>query len=139
MKNNFVFLTVISVILLGASVFFRKLAVDRLHPNQLQIVAGFVYTFAIPVWWYFLRRSGITHCDSMGIFWGLLCVVTSTASAVLLSHLLKNSDDPSVVAMAVATNPLVVLALSTIFLDESLTIKKILGCIVTIGGIILLT
>lgn len=137
MKNNFI-LTVISVILLGASVFFRKLAVDKMHPYQLQIVAGFVYTLAIPTWWYFLRRSGITHYDPVGVFWGLLCVITATASAVLLSYLLKNSDDPSVVAMAVATNPLVVLALSTIFLGESLTVKKILGCIVTIGGLILL-
>lgn len=137
--KNFIFLTIMSVLLLGFSVFFRKLAVDKLHPNQIQVVAGFVYTLAIPAWWYLLRRSGITHYDPVGVFWCLLCVITATAAAVLLSHLLKNSNDPSMVAMAVATNPLVVLALSTIFLGESLTIKKILGCIVTIGGLILLT
>lgn len=88
---------------------------------------------------WLIKREGITGYDPMGVVWAVLCILTSVVAAVLLSYLLKNSDNPSVVAMAVATNPLVVLAFSTIFLGESLTIKKILGCIVTIGGLILLT
>jgi uncharacterized membrane protein len=139
MKNNFIFLTVLCVILLGVSVFFRKLAIDKIHPNQLQIIAGGIYLLAVPVWWYFLQRQGITYYDPVGIFWGILCIISATASAVLLSYLLKHTETPSFVAMAVATNPLVVFSLSVVFLGESVTVKKILGCIVTIAGLVLLT
>ena len=136
--KNFMFLTVVCVLLLGASVFFRKLAVDKLHPNQLQVIAGGIYALAVPIWLYFLQKSGVTHYDPVGVGWAVLCIVTATASAVLLSYLLKNSDSPSVVAMAVATNPLVVLAMSWLFLGEEVTLKKALGCVVTIAGLVLL-
>lgn len=139
MKSNFILLTVLCVVLLGVSVFFRKLAIDRMHPNQLQIIAGGIYLLAMPIWWHFLQRQGVTHYDLTGVFWGVLCIVTSTGSAVMLSYLLKHTETPSFVAMAVATNPLVVFALSVFFLGESVTVKKILGCLVTIGGLILLT
>lgn len=137
--KNFIPLTIISVFLLGVSVFFRKLSVDRIHPYQLQIVAGFVYMLSMPLWWYLLKREGGTiNYDSMGILWGLLCIVSATASAVLLSYLLKYSDSPSTVAMAVATNPAIVMALSWMFLNESVTLKKIVGCVIAIAGLMLM-
>jgi hypothetical protein len=137
--KNFIPLTALTVALLALSVFFRKLSVDRIHPYQLQIVAGAIYALEVPLWLWLIKREGITSYDPMGVMWGTLCILTAVATAVLFSYLLKHSPSPSLVAMAVATNPLGVLLLTRLFLGEEITLKKLLGCGVTIVGLFLLT
>lgn len=136
MKN--ILLTLLVTALIGTSTFFRKLAVDRIHPYQLQIVAGIVYALEVPLWMWLLRREGVEGYDLGGVTYGVLCILTSVCGGVLFSYLLKVSNSPSVVAMAVAANPLVAMLLTSTFLGEEITPKKIIGCAVTIAGLAIL-
>jgi uncharacterized membrane protein len=136
MKN--VLLTLLTVFLIGVSTFFRKLSVDRIHPYQLQIVAGVVYAAEVPLWLWLLKREGISSYDPSGVGFGAVCVLTSVAAGVLFSYLLRVSDSPSLVAMAVSSNPLVAMVLGHMFLGETVTVKKLVGCGVTIAGLSLL-
>lgn len=137
MRN--ILLTALVSLLLGSSTFFRKMSVDRIHPYQLQIVAGAVYALEAPLWLWLLKREGITSYDTMGVAFGTACILSSVTAAVLFSYLLKITDSPSVVAMAVASNPLFTLALTHLFLGEELSLRKLAGCFLTITGITLLT
>ncbi len=136
MKN--VLLTLLTTLLLGTSTFFRKLTVDKIHPYQLQIVAGAIYAIEVPLWLWLLRREGISNYDPSGVGYGILCILTSVAAAVTFSYLLKVTDSPSVVAMAVASNPVATMLLTHAFLGEEITLKKVVGCGVTIAGLTLL-
>lgn len=136
MRN--ILLTILTSILIGSSTFFRKMAVDRIHPYQLQIIAGVVYALEVPLWLWLLKREGISNYSSPGVFFGVLCILTSVAAGVLFSHLLKISDSPSIVAMAVASNPLFAMILTHLFLGEQITVTKIAGSALTIVGLALL-
>jgi uncharacterized membrane protein len=137
MKN--VFLTLLTSLLFGTSTFFRKIAVDKIHPYQLQIIAGAIYGLEVPLWLWLLRREGVNSYDPSGVGHGVLCILTAATAAVLFSYLLKVSDSPSVVSMAVASNPIVALLLTHTFLGEEITVKKVVGCGVTIAGLTLLS
>lgn len=133
------FVTLFVVFLVGLSTFFRKLAVDRIHPYQIQVVAGLLYALGIPLWLWLLATGGRQAYDPIGVFWSVLCVATSVASAVLFSRLLQTSGSPGVLSMILASNPLVVMTLSHVFLGEEITFKKFVGCLVTIVGLSLLS
>lgn len=138
MRN--IFLTVLASVLFGASTFFRKMAVDRIHPYQLQIVAGAVYMLEVPLWFWLLKREGITHYSFEGVGFGVLCILSAVSAAVLFSYLLRATDSPSSVAVAVAGfEPLIATALTYFFLGEEMTPKKFAGIALTIAGISLLS
>ena len=138
MKNtSLLFLT---IILFGLSAFFRKLAVDRIHPYQLQIVAGLVYALEVPIWlWLLNRDQSIGGYTSSGVGFGVLCIVTHVIAAVMFGFLMKSSNSTGALATMVAMNPIVTSLLSAMILGEQFTTKKIIATIVTLAGISLFT
>lgn len=138
MKN--ILLTALASMLFGASTFFRKMAVDRIHPYQLQIVAGAVYAFEVPLWLWLLKREGVSHYNLEGVGFGVLCILCIVGAAVTFSYLLRTSNSPSVVAVSVAGfEPLIAMAFTYFFLGEEMTPKKLIGSALTVAGISLLT
>lgn len=138
MRN--VFLTALASILFGASTFFRKMAVDRIHPYQLQIVAGVIYVLEAPLWLWLIKREGITHYSLEGVGFGVLCILCAVCAAVLFSYLLRSTDSPSSVAVSVAGfEPLIAMAFTYLFLGEEMTPKKLAGSALTVAGISLLS
>lgn len=122
--------------LFGVSSFFRKLAVDRIHPYQLQVVAGVVYALGIPIWIYTINRMAITNWDVRGITWGGLCLVSGIAATVILGVLLKSSDDPGVIVTLVSMSPVVTMLLTVMFLGETLTPTKLLASGLMLAGLL---
>ncbi len=57
MKN--ILLILLTILFTGVSVFFRKLAVDKIHPYQIQIIAGILYGLLIPAWLFFMSKNNI--------------------------------------------------------------------------------
>lgn len=135
MKN--LTLLALTIILFGTSIFFRKLAVDRIHPYQLQIVAGAVYALEIPIWLYLIKQNNIVGYDTLGVVFGVLCLITYVVAAVLLGTLLKGSNNTGMIATMVAMNPLITSMLSVMFLGEQFGPKKIAATIVMMIGFIL--
>jgi len=136
MKN--MLLILLTVIFSGVSVFFRKMAIDKIHPYQLQIIAGIVYAIEVPIWLYLMKRENISSYNPVGVMYGIVCILTLVCGAVILSYLLKTTTSPGTLAVLVSTSPLVTLLLSVVFLGEEFTIKKLIGCISVVIGIGLL-
>lgn len=127
-----------SIFLFGISSFFRKMAVDHIHPYQLQIVAGAVYALEIPLWLFLLsRQEKQLPYDPVGVGWGVLTIVTHVAAAVLFGILLKTTASPGAASIAVSMSPLITLVLCMAFLGEQLTIQKFFACCLMLAGLLL--
>lgn len=138
MKN--ILLTALASVLFGASTFFRKMAVDRIHPYQLQIVAGVIYVLEVPLWLWLTKREGISHYSLEGVGFGVACILCAVSAAVLFSYLLRSTDSPSSVAVSVAGfEPLIAMTFTYFFLGEEMTPKKLIGSALTVAGISLLS
>ena len=135
MKNV---LLISTILLFGISVFFRKLSVNRIHPYQLQTLAGIIYTLFIPVWLFLISKTNnIGPINSSGIIYGIICVVTNIIGAILFGTLLKSSNDAGFIALMVSTNPIITAFLSALILDEQFGSKKILATIIMLVGFVL--
>jgi len=135
---RFLLQILLCVVLFGVSSFCRKMSVDRLHPLQLQTVAGLVYALQLPVWLYLLHRGGVTGpYDRGGVSWGVACVLANMVGAVVLSGLLKSSSEPGVVLALVSVNPVVTGCLTVICLGEEVTPRKVLATGLMAAGFVL--
>lgn len=130
-------LLIITIILFGISFFFRKLSVDRIHPYQLQIVAGAVYALEVPIWLYILNKNNVTGYDPTGVVFAVLCILCHVIAAVIFGVLLKGSNNTGALTALVAINPMVTFFLSMVFLGEALTLKKIIACGLALAGLVL--
>lgn len=137
MKN--IILIALTIFFSGVSVFFRKLAVDKIHPYQIQIIAGLLYGTLIPVWMFLMSKSSVNfNFNFLGNFYGVLCLGFYVLSAVILGILLKSSNSTGTLSVLVSINPLITLLFSVMFLGEEFTVKKFIGCVVVVLGIGLL-
>jgi drug/metabolite transporter (DMT)-like permease len=125
---------ILTIFLFGASAFFRKLAVDRIDPYQLQIVAAAIYAGMIPVWLYFLDKQQSVVWDLKGIIFGCICLVSYIVAAVLFGFLLKQSSDPGMMATLVAMNPAVTMMLTATILGEELGPRKLIASALMFAG-----
>lgn len=131
-------LIIFSIISLGVSVFFRKLAVDRMHPYQLQIISTMVYLFIFPVWILLFKKTGLNfNSDINSILIAVFCILTSIIGSIFFGMALKSTNHAGGLNVLVSINPIITFILSMIFLGEELTIKKIIACILAIAGLIL--
>jgi len=126
-----------TILLFGVSAFFRKMAVDRIHPYQMQIVAGAVYALEIPVFLYLINRNGIVGYSSLGVLFAVISLLMNVFAAVMFGTLLKGSSDPGMLSTMVSTSPVVTTALTVIFLGEQLTVRKVVATAVMLFGFFL--
>ena len=134
MKYLLIFLTILAF---GLSSLFRKLAVDRIHPYQLQIVAGAVYALEIPIWLYLLSKSQISNYNLSGVFWGIVCIATHVVGAVMFGILLKSSNDTGALTLMISINPVITTLFSVMFLQEQFGTNKIIASVIMLIGLIL--
>ena len=73
MKNFYLIFAVI--VLIGFSVFFRKLAVDRINPYYIQIIAGGIYFLCIPLWFYLLGKEDNKSYSMQGMIFAAICII----------------------------------------------------------------
>lgn len=128
------------IILFGISTFFRKLAMDRMHPFQFQIIAGVIYMITIPIWiwiWMSSNKSSMQYNIS-GILFATICIALYTVGVVLFGFLLKNSNNTGIVASMLSLNPIITLALSYLFLGEVLTTAKVVAFVLAMTSAILI-
>jgi drug/metabolite transporter (DMT)-like permease len=129
---------IITIILFGVSAFFRKLAVDKISPYQLQLYSSIIYTALIPVWLYVIKINNIEfNYDSTAIAFSLVAVLTNVIGAVLFGKLLQQSQNIGSLTVIISISPIVTFGLSMIFLGEILTWKKIIACGLAILSLII--
>lgn len=137
MKN--ILFIALTIVFSGISVFFRKLAVDKIHPYQIQILAGLLYGTLIPIWMFFMTKSSISfNFNILGNLYGVLCLLSYVLSAVILGLLLKTTSSVGTISILVSINPLITLLFSYFFLGEEINMKKIIATILILSGVVLL-
>lgn len=123
-----------SIFMFGLSAFFRKLAVDRIHPYQLQIIGAGVYTLSVPLWLYLLKSQASLVWDRAGLAWGIICFIVYIVGAVIFGVLLKESTNPGVLTTLSSLWPIVTMILTVTFLGETLTLNKLIAAALMVSG-----
>jgi len=129
-----------TVVAFGVAGFMRKLAMDRIHPYQLQVVAGIVYVGFIPVWlWVIGRDPMVGGYDRVGIGYGVVCVMMSMLGAVILGNLLRSTDEMVGMISAVTTwmSPVVTGLLCWGLLGEEYTLRQFIAIMLMMLGVVL--
>lgn len=127
------------IFLYGISTFLKKIVLNKIHPFQFEIIVAIIYTIALPIWIYTLydNKSGESY-DFKSVFFSIVCIMVGMAAAILFNFLLKESSSPGTVTALVSLSPIITLFLSYMFLQEKLTIFKILAFILALVSAILI-
>lgn len=126
------------ILLFGASTFLRKMALERMHPFQFQIVSGIIYTAFIPIWYYLLSSKENVQYYPINIFWAIACTLLYMTGAILFGFLLKENNSVGTAAALVSLNPVITLGLSFVFLGEKLTVAKCIAFVLALTSAILI-
>lgn len=133
---NWLFLTFAAMLLWGFWGFFSKLATSFIRDVDAAIyqAIGTVTVTLIAAFFVRFQPKGTPN--------GILYAVLSGASAALATFFFFSAitrGRGSVVVSMTALYPLVILALSVIFLHEAVTLKQLLGVGLALGAIVLLS
>lgn len=133
---NWLFLTLAAMLLWGFWGFFSKLATSFIRDVDAAIyqAIGTVTVTLIAAFFVRFQPKGTPN--------GILYAVLSGASAALATFFFFSAitrGRGSVVVSMTALYPLVILALSVIFLHEVVTLKQLLGVGLALGAIVLLS
>ena len=108
------------IVFYGFATFFRKLAVDQIHPFQFEIFSGAFHAAFIPLFVYLAGRQGpIQPAPLSAMGWTFLCTVFHISAAIAFGFMIRGSNNTGVITALVSLSPIVTLALSTTFLGET--------------------
>lgn len=129
---------ILTIILFGVSAFFRKLAVDKITPYQLQLYSSLMYTALIPLWIHLIKVNNIElSYDTSALAFSVACVLTNVAGAIFFGRLLQQSQNIGSLTVLISISPIVTFGLSMVFLGEVLTWKKVIACGLAILSLII--
>jgi len=133
MRSNFIL--ILCAFLWGISTFINRIATKDVSPFIMQIIVGIIYIFYIPI---AARMIGVENLkiNFLNVSMILISTIISLTANILLYVALKHSETSSV--MLVSLYPAVSVVLAATFLNESLSLFKIIGIItMAIGAVIL--
>ncbi len=128
-------LIIATIITFGFSAFFRKLAVDKMHPYTMQILSAIVYTSLIPVW-YSLAPKPLDP-NATGTFYAIVTTVLHVCGAVMFGLLLRSSNSTGALAVMVSSSPAITILLSVLFLQEKFEMRHFIATLLTLAGLTL--
>lgn len=123
-------------LLWGISTFLNRIVAKTTSPFFMQVVVGIIYFLYIPI---ALKMVGFNNLkNNLNNIWlVVVATVISISANVLLYAGLKNNSSSSNI-MLISLYPAVSVILSAIFLNENLSLIKIIGIIVMVIGAIML-
>jgi transporter family protein len=127
--------TLAYVVTLGALGVTAKLALRTLPWQQLVIWAAVIYAIAAVV---ILAAGNTGFGFEANSWWALLSAVIVVSSLVLLYVALGNGEASKIVPIT-AAYPAVTLLLSGLFLSESVSLVKVGGMALILGGVVVLS
>lgn len=131
-------LIILCIVVFGIATFFRKLAVDQIHPFQLQIISTSIYLLLVPIWIYATNKIGQTTYSTSGIIYAVLTVLFYTVGSVSFGFVLRNTINTGVVSALVSLSPVVTLGLSMLFLHENFSPMKVVAFFLALASAILI-
>lgn len=127
------FLLLATIVAFGFSAFFRKLAVDKMHPYTMQIISAMVYASLIPIWYNLAPKP--VDLNTTGTFYAVITTVLHVCGAVMFGLLLKESNTTGSLAVMVSISPAITVLLSVIFLQEKFELQHIIATLLTLTGL----
>lgn len=124
------------IILVGVASFLQKFAMKTLSPYQINFLMAIgMGLTAVPALYFVQKNLQVAAKDlPLGLAIGLMMAIGSIAYVLALSKL------PLGVTAAVSSSYLIlVVVLSWIFLQESFTLWKIVGILLTLVGVTILS
>jgi len=133
MKSNLIF--VLCACLWGTSTFINRIAAKNVSPFIMQIIVGIIYILYIPI---AIRTIGIENLKINFLNASMILISTtiSLVANILLYMAIRQSETSSV--MLVSLYPAVSVVLAVVFLNESLSLFKIIGIITMVVGAVIL-
>lgn len=124
-----------TILAFGFSAFFRKLAVDRIHPYHMQVIAAMVYSTMIPLWYNMAPKQ--FEFNWAGVAFAVLCTGIHILGAVMFGLLLKSDNSTGILSVMVSASPIVTILLSTTFLQEKFEVRHFIATLLTLSGLAL--
>lgn len=130
-------LVIIVIFLYGFYYFFQKMAIDKQGMLYCLFVNYIVYILSFPVLYKILSNTVNTFSWS-GISFSVLAEIVSMAAYITSIKLLASTTNTGSIVALAATYPAVTFLLSLMFMNESFSIKKMIGIALTIAGVVIL-
>lgn len=124
-----------TILIFGFSAFFRKLAVDRVHPYHLQVISAIVYISLAPVWHHMAPKEMEFNLSGFGF--AALTTFLHIIGAVCFGLLLRGSNSTGALSVMISASPLVTTLLSIAFLNEKIEARHIIATLLTLAGLTL--
>lgn len=115
----------LGIILFGVAAFFRKLAVDRMHPYQLQMINAYIYIILLPTFYYLTLP--LKPMPFAGITFASIATILGIAGGLAYSFILTKNINPGVAAALLGLSPVITIAMSVFIYHESLSLWKIMA------------
>ncbi len=125
----------LGIVLFGIAAFFRKLAVDRMHPYQLQMINAYIYIILLPAFYYL--TIPLKPMTFPGITFAATATILGIAGGLAYSFILTKNVNPGVAAALLGLSPVVTIALSVLIYHEHISIWKIMAFIFALLSAIL--
>lgn len=125
-----------TILAFGLSAFFRKLAVDRIHPYNMQILSAFIYLSLVPLWHSLAPQSEESY-NLQGALFTLVTILLHIGGSVAFGLLLKSANSTGSLAVMISVSPVITTLLSIMFLDEEFELKHFIAALLTLSGLTL--
>ena len=130
------FFIVLSILGYGLGSFFYKIANNHLSSMMVVLIVAITGIVLVPIPFLFLKVD--TTINTIGVLFAVLGGITMGLGSVGFSYALKTGNVGEVTVLS-GLYPILTLILSFLFLDEGITIKKVLGIVFAICSFIMIS
>lgn len=130
-------LLVATIAAFGFSAFLRKMAVDRMHPYNMQVLSAFIYMSLVPLWHGLASREAEGGYNLPGAAFTLATILLHIFGSVAFGMLLKSSNSTGALAVMISASPVITTMLSIYFLAEKFEMRHALATVLTLAGLAL--
>ena len=130
-------LVVGTILAFGFSAFLRKMAVDRMHPYNMQVMSAFIYMSLVPLWHWLASKEPEGGYNLPGAGYTLMTIVLHIFGSVAFGMLLKSSNSTGALAVMISSSPVITTMLSIYFLHEKFEMRHAVATVLTLAGLAL--
>lgn len=120
----------------GLGAIFTKIATNHLHPLMMASITVFIYIIFIPIALLVFKIP--FQVNGTGFVFAIISSIAMGIGSLAYFFALQKGDAGGVTA-AISVYPVLTVIASILFLNEELSLKKIMGCILAAVAIFLIT
>lgn len=116
--------------------FAAKMAASYIHPMWLQTINYIIGFLCIPIFLSIIKRDTVSQFDSAGVWWAIVASVFGLVAYASFTFALRIGNVGTTTILC-STYPIMTLILSALFLGETITLPKLAGMFMVLGGMVL--